>query len=208
MSTQSSTAPALGKPGAGLPFHEWFIAKYLIFPRRFATIDNAKAIANFAEESKAVLQIVSQLTEQELREKRLIKRLRGLEDNSRFWSVAMALEHMIIAGTSIRGVLLSLSNGRADLPGSTIADLKPNPEVSTDGLLARFEQMTQKFVRTAETAKIDAFPETTYSHPWFGPLNARKWLVFAGAHQSIHRTQIEEIAKILKHESANQSVMP
>ncbi len=201
MQNQSGSALTLGKPGAGLPFHEWFIAKYMIFPQRFRTIDNAQAIANFADETKKVLQIVSQLSESELCEKRLIKRLRGLEDNSRYWSCAMAIEHMIIAGTAVRGVLLSLSSGQADLPEAKIANMKPDPQIKADGLLERFEQMTEKFVRTAENAKIDAYPNVTFKHPWFGPLNARKWLVFAGAHQSVHRKQIEEIVRLLKSQS-------
>jgi len=201
MQDQLNSAPKLGEPGAGLPFHEWFVAKYLLFPHRFRTISNAQAISNFAEESKNILQIVSRLTDAELLEKRLIKRLRGLEDNSRYWSIAMAIEHMIIAGTSLRGVIVALSNGRADLPESTIAGLKPNPEISAEGLIERFEQMTQKFVRTAEGAKVGAFPNTTYGHPWFGPLNAEQWLIFAGAHQNVHRNQIEEIARILRSEN-------
>lgn len=201
MQNQLNSAPKLGKPGAGLPFYEWFIAKYLLFPQRFRTTDNAQAISDFAEESNHVIRIVSQLAPGQLAEKRLIKRLRGLEDNSRYWSIAMAIEHMIIAGTSLRGVLISLSSGRADLPESSITSLKPNPEISSEGLIERFEQMTQKFVRTAEGSKIDAFPKLTYGHPWFGPLNAREWLIFAGAHQAVHRKQIEEIARILRLES-------
>jgi hypothetical protein len=201
MDKTSNSALKLGKPGAGLPFYEWFIAKYILFPQRFSSTDNAQAIANFAEESKKALELARELNPDQLCEKRLIDRLRGLEDNSRYWSVAMAIEHMTIAGSAVRGVILSLSNGKTDLPGSTIADLKPNPEISPEGLLTRFEEMTRKFVRTAEAAKIDAFPEATYSHPWFGPLNARKWLVFAGAHQSIHRKQIEQITKLLKSET-------
>ncbi|MBX9951096.1 MAG: hypothetical protein K2Y39_18140, partial [Candidatus Obscuribacterales bacterium] len=103
MQNQLNSAPKLGKPGAGLPFYEWFIAKYLLFPQRFRTTDNAQAIAAFAEESNHVIRIVSQLAPGQLAEKRLIRRLRGLEDNSRYWSIAMAIEHMIIAGTSLRG---------------------------------------------------------------------------------------------------------
>ncbi len=201
MQDQLNSAPKLGEPGAGLPFYEWFVAKYFLFPQRFRTIDKVQAISNFAEESKNVMRIASRLTDAELLEKRLIKRLRGLEDNSRYWSIAMAIEHMIIAGTSLRGVIIALSNGRSDLPESTIAGLKPNPEISAEGLIERFQQMTEKFVRTAEGAKVDAFPKITYGHPWFGPLNAEQWLIFAGAHQTVHRNQIEEIARILRKEN-------
>ena len=197
MNTQTINTPSLGKPGAGLPFYEWAVAKYFIFPHRFKTVDNQQAISHFAEETEKILILARALSDSDLGEKRLVKRLRGMEDNSRFWSVAMAVEHLIIADNAVRGVILALANGKTDLPESTIKDMKPNPLVDPTGLLARFEQTSQKFVNTASTAKIDAFPQATYAHPWFGPLNARKWLSFAAPHQRVHRQQIEEITKLL-----------
>jgi hypothetical protein len=200
MNTHSISSPTLGKPGAGLPFYEWAVAKYFIFPHRFKTVDNEQAISDFAEESKKILTLARELSESELCEKRLVKRLRGMEDNSRFWSVAMAIEHLIIADNAVRGVILALASGKVDLPKSTIENMKPDPLVKPDGLLERFEQTSQKFVSTATSAKINAFPQATYEHPWFGPLNARKWLCFAGPHQRVHRQQIEEITKLLRLE--------
>jgi len=198
MTSHSSAAPALGKPGAGLPFYEWALAKYFIFPHRFNTVSNEQAIKDFEKESEMILSLSRGLSPTEFCEKRLVKRLRGMEDNSRFWSVAMAVEHLIIVGTSMRGVILALSNGETKMPETTIADMKPNPNVDSTDLLAHFDQMSQKFVRTANSAKIDAFPQATYPHPWFGPLNARKWLSFAAPHQRVHRQQIEEIISLLR----------
>jgi hypothetical protein len=42
-------------------------------------------------------------------------------------------------------------------------------------------------------SNINAFPQLTYPHPWFGPLNAQQWLAFAAPHENIHRKQIEAI---------------
>ncbi len=196
----TSQSPRLGEPGAGLPFYEWALAKYIIFPYRFLTVSKDQAISDFAEESKKILQIAGTLSKEEFCEKRLVRRQRGMEDNSRFWSVAMAVEHLIIAGTSIRSVLIALSKGETNLPPGSIKNMKPNPDVAPTDLLTRFEQMTEKFTRTASTAKLEAFPDATYTHPWFGPLTAKQWLVFAAPHQKVHRAQIEEIVRILKAE--------
>ncbi len=200
MNTQPTSTPTLGKPGNGLPFYEWAVAKYFIFPHRFKSVNNEQAIADFLEESEKILSLARPLSESQLSEKHLVKRLRGMEDNSRFWSVAMAVEHLIIADNAVRGVILALSNGKVDLPKSTIQDMKPNPLVEPAGLLDRFDQTSQKFASTASSAKIDAFPQATYEHPWFGPLNAHKWLCFAAPHQRVHRHQIKEICRLLRLE--------
>jgi hypothetical protein len=198
MNSQTLTEPKLDRPGAGLPFFEWAVARYVIFPYRFATGSKDRAIADFIRESKQVLSLAEPLTPQELSERRLIKRLRGIEDSSRYWSVGMAVEHLIAAGKAARRVILDLSQGGTKLPEFKIADFKPSPESDLSTLLSRFEKMSDDFVRDMTVAKVDAFPQATYPHPWFGPLNAYQWLSFVAPHQTIHRQQIEAIISLLR----------
>jgi hypothetical protein len=82
-------APKLDKPGAGLPFIEWAVAKYIIFPQRFKNSSKEKALADFAEQSDKILKLARGLSSEQLIERRLIARLQGLEDSSRYWSVEM-----------------------------------------------------------------------------------------------------------------------
>ena len=39
----------------------------------------------------------------------------------------------------------------------------------------------------------EACGDTTYAHPWFGPLDARGWQALAAFHLDLHRVQIERI---------------
>jgi hypothetical protein len=185
--------PKLAKPGAGLPFFEWAIAKYILIPRLLKTTDAKQALIHFNKESNKIMTLSKKLSMPMLVERRLIPRLRGLEDSSRYYSVAMTLQHLIIVGDSIRQTILDLSNGHANLSKKGTADFKPNSNVNPEAILSSFEQMSTRFIEETSSANIEAFPEVTYPHPWFGPLNARKWLTFAAPHQRIHRQQIEEI---------------
>lgn len=192
-SVQMVVEPKLAKPGAGLPFVEWAVAKYILLPRLFETTDKEKALKAFAKESEKIMAISSMVAPNNLTERRLIPRLRGLEDSSRYWSVAMTLQHLIIVGDLMRQTVLKLSIG--DRPTSIVgtADVKPPIEVVSATVLEDFKLMSERFLQETSTAKIDAFPQVTHPHPWFGPLNAQQWLAFAAPHENIHRKQIEAI---------------
>ncbi len=187
----------LAKPGAGLPFHEWLIARYLIIPSAMKSTSSEQAIELFSTESGTIRDLISNLSPDRLNVRRLIRRLQGLEDSSRSWSVTMALQHLVIVNRQIQKTMIALSEGNTDLRTVGIADLKPSADAQAEVTLSEFEDMTASFCRTAGSTDLDRHPESKYPHPWFGPMNAKEWLVMAALHQRIHRRQIEEIIKKL-----------
>lgn len=189
--------PKLDKPGAGIPLFERLIAKYIIFPRRFRTTTPAQGIEQFERETQKIIQLSRSLSEDEMCERRLVPRLPGLEDSSRYWSVAMAIEHLVIVGVGTRNIVSSLSGQKTHLPQTKIENVKPHPDVDAATIIARFETMSSNFARTAREIDFSVNTGAKHVHPWFGPLDARQWLLFAAPHQRIHRKQIEEIIKRL-----------
>ncbi len=186
--------PSLDRPGAGLPLPELMIAKHIVFPLLYKTTSPSKAIQTFAEESETIIALVEKLRPTELTERRLIQRLTGLEDSSRNWSAAMALQHLIIVGDGIRQTIIELSTtGTSTRQPRGTADVKPDPEVDGDKIISDFKQMTNQFLESTKQIDVNAFPNSTFPHPWFGNLNARGWLTLSGMHQRIHRKQIEAI---------------
>lgn len=187
--------PKLAAPGAGLPFLEWAVAKFILFPRLFRTTPKSTAIELFSIESEKILGLAKELSPSQLSKRCLVPRLPGLEDSSRFWSVAMAMEHLIIVGDRMRKIVVDLSAGGTSLPNTSVAEVKPSREVDAGTIVQRFQRMTDDFIADTTAADVHAFTEAKYAHPWFGPLNAHQWLIFAAPHQRIHRKQIEEILK-------------
>ena len=185
--------PKLAKPGAGLPFFEWAIANYILVPRLLKNTSRESALAAFKLESNKILALARSLSSSDFAQRRLIPRLRGLEDSSRFWSVAMTLHHLIIAGNGTRQIIVDLAHGGTTIPPVSTADIKPDPNVDITKVLQTFEEMSQRFLQDTTALNVDAFPMATYPHPWFGPLNASQWLKFAAPHANIHRNQIKEI---------------
>ena len=197
-STSLSTEPELDKPEAGLPLVELAVAKYIMFPMLRNLTSKEKAIDVFAEETERIIALIAELKPDLLTERRLIPRLKGLEDSSRYWSVAMTIEHLVIVGGGIAQVIVDLSkNGGSKRPPRGTADVKPNPDVDAQKIINKFKQMSDAFIAEMKPLNVGAFPSATFLHPWFGQLNAHSWLTLAGMHQRIHRKQIEKIISLL-----------
>jgi hypothetical protein len=196
----SDAEPKLDKPGAGLPIAEWFVAKYFILPKQLK-LDTASAIQNFDKESRKIEALCAGLSEEQLTTKCLVKRLPGLEDSSRYWSIAMVLEHLVVVHTLMGQVTVALatnSSALANAPKTGTADVKPSGIMSGAEALAAFEKVRVDVLASINAVDANANPDKKHPHPWFGPLNARQWLIFLSLHSNIHRRQIIAIAEKLK----------
>lgn len=190
--------PKLAKPGAGLPFVEWLVAKFIIFPNRFRSTSIEQSIKEFEAEAQKIIALGSKLSDEQLSKRCLIPRLQGLEDSSRYWSVAMTVEHLNIVGEGMLGIIVGLSCGNNQLPIRGIADVKPSVDVEPRETIEKFKKLVESFGLLIRKIDFDKYTDLKHPHPWFGPLNAREWTLFAAPHQAIHRKQIEAIIARLK----------
>ncbi|MDX2108023.1 MAG: DinB family protein [Candidatus Melainabacteria bacterium] len=193
-----TSEPKLAKPGAGLPIIEWLVAKYIIFPNRFRKTTIEQSIKEFEAEAQRIIELASGLSDEQLSKRCLIPRLQGLEDSSRFWSVAMTIEHLNIVGEGMLAIIVSLSRNNNQLPTIGTADVKPLVDVEPQETIEKFKKLIENFGRLTRKIDFDKYTDLKHPHPWFGPLNAREWTLFAAPHQSIHRKQIEAIIVRLK----------
>lgn len=182
----------LEPPGAGLPWHKRLVAR-LMLPRYARRTSEATALAFFRAEGGKLLTLVRSLGAEQLAERVLVPRLQGLEDSSRYWSVAMTLEHLEIVNYAMGTAVVELSHGRLIAGQIGTADVKPHAAVEAAAAIASFEASLARFeARLAERAQpMDA--RARYPHPWFGPLTAHQWLCLVGVHMRIHRKQIEAV---------------
>jgi hypothetical protein len=169
---------------------EAWLLRHVVFPLGVRALPPGRALRTFREEGEAILHLVADLPPERLTAPVLIKRLRGLEDSSRYWSVAMTLEHLIIVGTAIRESVPRLAAGQTlDLTVST-ADVKPSPGAGPQ-MASRFRKFCAGF---ADPLRDLCYPaEPTLAHPWFGDLSPAAWVSLAAIHQRVHRKQIEAI---------------
>lgn len=190
MNTQSGPPPQLAAPGAGLPKIERFVANLMI-RWKAARSTRTQAAATFESERAAILSLLQGRGEAALVRPVLIKRLPGLEDSSRYWSLLMVVDHLRIVNRNIAGVIAMLGEGRKSEREASIAAVKPSPQV-TEAVIAEFDQGCNDFAKTV--AEIpDLKTALKFSHPWFGPMDATAWHFMTGFHMQLHHKQMKLI---------------
>jgi hypothetical protein len=186
----ADTEPQLAPPGAGLPGPELHVARMLFTLRRW--IGGRDSFnARFRVEREAVRSLVSACDAESGARRVLIRRVAGLEDSSRHWSVWMALDHLRIVHVNLARVIDALTRGVKLEGAASTAAVKPDPQV-TAAVRAEYERSCDALLATV-TAAGNLNTAARYAHPWFGPLNAAGWHALSAGHLAIHRTQIERI---------------
>jgi hypothetical protein len=183
-------ARKLAAPGAGLPKIEQFFARRLIFWKARRT-SREQAASLFGMECSQILTLVGGLGGDQLTRRVLIRRLPGLEDSSRYWSVLMTLDHLRIVNSQVGGVIVGLGSGERPEGSASIAAVKPAEDVDMS-VMAAFEQGCRDFEKAVK-AVPDLKTALRFEHPWFGPMDASQWHFMAGFHMTLHRRQIERI---------------
>jgi hypothetical protein len=185
------TEPKLDKPGAGLPFHEYLIGRYILMPFTYATTSWEKAQRLFAEETNKITRLYKRIPVEARSQKVLIDRITGIEDSSRYWSADMVLEHLMIVTEALAETIEKLDREiTPDYQGDT-ARVKPIGHVQGD-VLAQFTDIMDKAYNKMHAIR-NRDSKARFKHPWFGWLNSRELHVFLPLHQCIHRKQLERI---------------
>ena len=190
----------LDKSGAGLPFARVFLAKHIFFPLLNRFISWEKAWDIFDKEGQKIIELSRNLDQEKLFHRVLVPKLFGLEDNSRYYSVAMAIEHLLIVGSALQVRIPILSKGKKLKKYIKIEDVKPYKEID-ENIIDTFEEFLATYREKLEKNIEDIYLDNTSTHPWFGEFNPKQWSILAMAHQIVHRRQIEAILKGLGGEN-------
>ena len=186
----------IGKAGGGLTKGRAYFLRHFGFPFVNAVISWERALTIFESEGKKMIRLARSLPNEKLNERVLVSHLFGLEDNSRYYSVAMVLKHVLIVGNALQHRVPLLSQGKKLDKEVKIEDYKPYEEIDMS-IIDDYEVFINGFKETMEAEVEDIYLDNRHEHPWFGNLKAKEWAVMGAIHQIVHRRQMEAIIKDL-----------
>jgi len=188
--SESATPPKLAPPGAGLPLLESLVVRAPRPPVSPPRYTRESALTGVEQTAERLLARTAPLSHAQLVTPKLITRVRGLEDSSRFWSPSMVLEHLCITGRGTAQLIILLSQGGRSERRVNIAAVKP---VGRDPVEVR-EEFTaiHRGLRAQLAAEAASHWEgPKHTHPWFGALTAADWLRLFASHLRLHEKQLE-----------------
>ena len=180
----------LQPPGTGLPKLEKAFIKYILVP--FAKYglgwQSSRIWLNY--EMRAITKMLSPLTKKAYHQRTLIDHHLGIEDDTRDWSIAMVIEHLVIVNTGIIEVIKTLGQEETVDMEIRIEDVKPHHGEHT---LTELRSLLDTYHQDYTPPKHNS--QMTKAHPWFVEFNDQEWNTFLAIHTWVHRRQIEAILK-------------
>lgn len=179
----------VGASGAGIPWTHRLINRAVLRPfvEWRTTWDEAEA--KFRTNDTAVRMALAGLSPAQLEQRVKVPKLVGLEEGSRFWSVAMTCRHLEVVGAKMLEIITGLSRGeviteRVDFEGVKAVDVPA-------GAVDAYFRFADGALTTLKA--VDRGARGTVPHPWFGELDAKGWLWLAGVHTWAHARQVRAI---------------
>lgn len=185
----------LAPAGAGLPVHQMLALRWIVKPFVAERADWQDVADRFRLLTQRIDDELAQCTQEDLSRSVLVRPLKGLEDSSRYWSVAMTLEHIVIVGRSIYMIARQLAEGRVPAGKASTAAVKPAGKYTPAEALGAFRQFCDEEFPTLLPAMKNRDSKSTFPHPWMGSMTVRGWYWLLAAHHEIHMRQIQEIRK-------------
>ncbi|MEP4077080.1 DinB family protein [Haloferula sp.] len=182
--------PQLDAPGAGMPAPMLFVARKL-FSIKCRMGSREEFVVRVKEERRQIRHAIDACPQEKRGERVLIDPIRGLEDSSRYQSIWMTLQHLEIVNAAITGIMSDLTNGKQPEIEVRTENVKPDPAAGVESEKAFETSCDNLLAAVAELGELKT--SLKHPHPWFGPLNAHRWLALAAMHMGIHRAQISAI---------------
>ena len=186
--------PHLEKPGAGLPFLEALYVRWYVVPYLSRKADKTTNLRLFAMIGARILKEFAQVPEGRRDTKVLVPRMKGVEDSSRNWSANEVLEHLMITGQGMRGLVIELANGRTSDYEVKIENFKPKGKYNGGDAREDFKRFLDETGELLKDLKIED-KGVTHLHTWKGRFNALQWCWLLAGHSGIHYAQLREIRK-------------
>lgn len=189
--------PKLAPPGAGVPLYQRLALRFIVRPFVAGRTPWEISEARFRKIAEKIEAELALIPADKLDVKVLVPPMPGLEDSSRFWSAKMVLEHIVIVGIGIRGIIRSLDAGMIPPVIADTAKVKPfGAYTAADSL-----EIFRHFCSTDFPALLPSLNrrelKLRHAHPWFGKMNVLEWYWLLAVHQGIHLKQLREIRKRL-----------
>jgi len=196
--TTTATPPKLAPPGAGIPLPARLILRYVVRPLVVKRTPWGVSQARFARLHEKLKREWANLSDVALTTPALVPPQRGLEDSSRYWSIAQTARHLTIVGQLIENAIIELSHGRPIAKTVGTGEVKPESERNARDSIDEYVRFADGVIERIERAVGDRESPLLLEHPWFGKLRARDWLWVLAIHSNIHLQQIRAIKKALE----------
>ncbi|NJM09603.1 MAG: hypothetical protein HC883_01495 [Bdellovibrionaceae bacterium] len=119
----------------------------------------------------------------------------GLLNDTRYWSIAMTLEHLIMIDKMAKEIIIRLALGQVPDLNVPVKSVAPTGKIEPEKVFEDYRLSVPLRLDEMDEAFIDSKCEVTAPHPIFGDFNARQWQWSMAARSFLRHRQLQNIRK-------------
>jgi uncharacterized protein (TIGR03083 family) len=109
------------------------------------------------------------------------------------WSITDVLRHVIAAEEGVARIVESLARGVVPDGSRALGSQIPDEGQSLSALIERLRAARAGLLERVRGWPASPDLTSTYDHPFFGPLNCKRWVAFQRLHDADHIGQLEQV---------------
>lgn len=187
--------------GERLPWYQHMILRFYMGPFIAGKTDAKGNAEAFNKINEKILMLLDDIPPEMYSTRVLVPPQPALEDDSRYWSIAMTLDHLITTHKLFMEIIRGLAIGKSSTPKLDMDEVKPKQERTPAQVVAEFRALVSTCMQDLEGVMDVADPLASQEHPWFGQFTALQWHWLMAAHSVIHYKQLKGIRKGLPFET-------
>jgi hypothetical protein len=187
-------------PNAGFPWYQQLVMRMYVGPFVAGSSSVAESRKLFEKVNARILSLIDDVPPSLYTTRILVPPQPLLEDHSRYWSIAMTLEHLVTVGEDIKRFIPILARGENPRKGIDMKKIRPRGDLTPAQAVADFRRYVNTCMVDLEPIMKNANTKVTQKHPWFGEFNVHQWYWLLGTHSMLHLRQIKGILKGLPFE--------
>jgi len=199
-----SLTDGLNLPNLALPWHQQLMMRIYVGPFMANSMDASANRKTYEGFSRRIIELVSDIPFAQHKIPVLVPAQVGLLDDTRYWSIAMTLEHLLMVDAKAKEIILKLAQGEDAGIKVTPRGVKPSGQADPEKILADYIEFVPTQLDEIEQVLSTSSSKKTEVHPIFGDFTALQWQWSLGARTALRFKQLKNICLGLTYDPASE----
>lgn len=182
-------------PDLALPWHQQLVMRLYLGPFVASSSEFSRSRRIYETYSQKIIDLVGEIPFELHTVPVLVPAQAGLLDDTRYWSIAQTLEHLLKLDQLAKQIIIKLASDRPANILVTPALVAPEGKSEARKIFEDYRAFVPVMLDEMDELLRHSESELTENHPLFGPFTARQWYWSLASRTSLRYRQLQNIRK-------------
>lgn len=182
-------------PDLALPWHQQLVMRLYMGPFVASSSEYLKSRVMYEAYSRKIVELAAEIPYEQHAIPILVPAQVGLLDDTRYWSIAQTLEHLLKVDRLTKQIIVKLASGEPANILVTPAIVAPESKCEPEKIFTDYREFIPTMLDDMDEALRTSTSVLTEEHPIFGPFSAKQWYWSLATRTSLRYRQLKSIRR-------------